>query len=376
MQKKPTSAYVHIPFCTQICYYCDFSKVFIKNQPVDSYLEHLLEEFRSYDIQKLRTLYIGGGTPTALSASQLELLLDGLTKNLDLSVLEELTIEANPGDLDADKIAVLKQSPVNRVSLGVQTFDDKMLKKIGRSHLEKDIYENIDRLKLAGFDNISIDLIYALPGQTMDQVKENVAKAISLDIPHMSLYSLILENHTVFMNRMRRGKLPLPKEELEAEMFEYIIAELERSGFEHYEISNFSKPGFESRHNLMYWDNAEYYGIGAGASGYVNGVRYKNHGPIRHYLNAVEAGNARITEEHLSQREQMEEEMFLGLRKKSGVSMARFEEKFGRSFDGLYGEIIRDLVQQGLMQIDGDRVRMTKRGLFLGDTVAERFILE
>ena len=376
MQKKPTSAYVHIPFCTQICYYCDFSKVFIKNQPVDSYLEHLLEEFRSYDIQKLRTLYIGGGTPTALSAPQLEVLLNGLTKNLDLSALEELTIEANPGDLDADKIAVLKHSPVNRVSLGVQTFDDKMLKKIGRSHLEKDIYENIDRLKLAGFDNISIDLIYALPGQTMAQVKDNVAKAISLDIPHMSLYSLILENHTVFMNRMRRGKLPLPKEELEAEMFEYIIAELERAGFEHYEISNFSKPDFESRHNLMYWDNAEYYGIGAGASGYVNGVRYKNHGPIRHYLNAVEAGNARITEEHLSQREQMEEEMFLGLRKKSGVSMTRFEEKFGRSFDGLYGEIIRDLVQQGLMQIDGDRVRMTKRGLFLGDTVAERFILE
>ncbi|MFS9207701.1 radical SAM family heme chaperone HemW [Streptococcus mitis] len=376
MQKKPTSAYVHIPFCTQICYYCDFSKVFIKNQPVDSYLEHLLEEFQSYDIQKLRTLYIGGGTPTALSASQLEVLLKGLTKNLDLSVLEELTIEANPGDLDADKIAVLKNSAVNRVSLGVQTFDDKMLKKIGRSHLEKDIYENIDRLKLAGFDNISIDLIYALPGQTMEQVKENVAKAIGLDIPHMSLYSLILENHTVFMNRMRRGKLPLPKEEVEAEMFEYIIAELERAGFEHYEISNFSKSGFESRHNLMYWDNAEYYGIGAGASGYVNGVRYKNHGPIRHYLNAVEEGNARITEEHLSQKEQMEEEMFLGLRKKSGVSMMRFEEKFGRSFDGLYGEIVKDLVQQGLMQIEGDRVRMTKRGLFLGDTVAERFILE
>ncbi|CRC13747.1 TPA: oxygen-independent coproporphyrinogen III oxidase [Streptococcus pneumoniae] len=376
MQKKPTSAYVHIPFCTQICYYCDFSKVFIKNQPVDSYLEHLLEEFRSYDIEKLSTLYIGGGTPTALSAPQLEVLLNGLTKNLDLSVLEELTIEANPGDLDADKIAVLKNSAVNRVSLGVQTFDDKMLKKIGRSHLEKDIYENIDRLKLAGFDNISIDLIYALPGQTMEQVKENVAKAIGLDIPHMSLYSLILENHTVFMNRMRRGKLPLPKEELEAEMFEYIIAELERAGFEHYEISNFSKSGFESRHNLMYWDNAEYYGIGAGASGYVNGVRYKNHGPIRHYLSAVEEGNACITEDHLSQKEQMEEEMFLGLRKKSGVSMARFEEKFGQSFAGLYGEIVRDLVQQGLMQIEGDHVRMTKRGLFLGDTVAERFILE
>jgi len=376
MQTKSTSAYVHIPFCTQICYYCDFSKVFIKNQPVDSYLEHLIEEYDSYDIKKLRTLYIGGGTPTALSAPQLAFLLEKLTDKLDLSYLEELTIEANPGDLDQEKIAVLKDSPVNRVSLGVQTFNDRMLKQIGRSHLEKDIYENIANLKKAGFDNISIDLIYALPKQTMEDVKINVAKAIALDIPHMSLYSLILENHTVFMNRMRRGKLPLPKEDLEAEMFEYIIAELEKAGFEHYEISNFSKPGFESRHNLMYWDNAEYYGIGAGASGYVNGVRYKNHGPIRHYLQAVETGNARVQEEMLTLKEKMEEEMFLGLRKKSGVSKKRFEEKFGISFEDQYGAVVSELTEQGLLVPDRDIVRMTKQGLFLGDTVAEKFILE
>ena len=376
MQTKPTSAYVHIPFCTQICYYCDFSKVFIRNQPVDSYLEHLIEEYHSYDIQKLRTLYIGGGTPTALSAPQLAFLLEKLTDKLDLSYLEELTIEANPGDLDEEKIAVLKDSPVNRVSLGVQTFNDRMLKQIGRSHSEKDIYENIANLKKAGFDNISIDLIYALPKQTMEDVKINVAKAIALDIPHMSLYSLILENHTVFMNRMRRGKLPLPKEDLEAEMFEYIIAELEKAGFEHYEISNFSKPGFESRHNLMYWDNAEYYGIGAGASGYVDGIRYKNHGPIRHYLQAVEAGNARVQEEVLTLKEKMEEEMFLGLRKKSGVSKKRFEEKFDLSFEDQYGAVVSELTEQGLLVPDKDIVRMTKQGLFLGDTVAEKFILE
>lgn len=376
MQTKLTSAYVHIPFCTQICYYCDFSKVFIKNQPVDSYLEHLIEEYDSYDIKKLRTLYIGGGTPTALSAPQLAFLLEKLTDKLDLSYLEELTIEANPGDLDQEKIAVLKDSPVNRVSLGVQTFNDRMLKQIGRSHSEKDIYENIANLKKAGFDNISIDLIYALPKQTMEDVKINVAKAIALDIPHMSLYSLILENHTVFMNRMRRGKLPLPKEDLEAEMFDYIIAELEKAGFEHYEISNFSKPGFESRHNLMYWDNAEYYGIGAGASGYVDGVRYKNHGPIRHYLQAVEAGNARVQEEVLTLKEKMEEEMFLGLRKKSGVSKKRFEEKFGLSFEDRYGAVVSELTEQGLLVPDRDIVRMTKQGLFLGDTVAEKFILE
>ena len=376
MQAKPSSAYVHIPFCTQICYYCDFSKVFIKNQPVDAYLEHLIQETRSYEIGKLRTLYIGGGTPTALSAQQLAYLLTELPKVMDLSEVEEFTIEANPGDLDPDKIAVLKDSQVNRVSLGVQTFDNKMLKKIGRSHQEQDIYDNIRHLKQAGFDNISIDLIYALPGQTMDQVKENVAKALALDIPHMSLYSLILENHTVFMNRMRRGKLPLPKEELEAEMFEYIIEELEKGGFEHYEISNFSKPGFESRHNLVYWDNAEYYGLGAGASGYVDGIRYKNHGPIRHYLEAVEAGKARITEEHLTLEEKMEEELFLGLRKKTGVSKARFEEKFGVSFDQRYGQVVAILTEQGLLVPDDKQVRMTKRGLFLGDTVAEKFILE
>ena len=376
MQTKPTSAYVHIPFCTQICYYCDFSKVFIQNQPVDSYLEHLIEEYNSYDIKKLRTLYIGGGTPTALSAHQLAFLLEKLTDKLDLSYLEELTIEANPGDLDQEKIAVLKDSPVNRVSLGVQTFNDRMLKQIGRSHSEKDIYENIANLKKAGFDNISIDLIYALPKQTMEDVKTNVSKAIALDIPHMSLYSLILENHTVFMNRMRRGKLPLPKEDLEAEMFEYIIAELEKAGFEHCEISNFSKPGFESRHNLMYWDNAEYYGIGAGASGYVDGVRYKNHGPIRHYMQAVEAGNTRVQEEVLTLKEKMEEEMFLGLRKKSGVSKKRFEEKFGLSFEDHYGAVVSELTEQGLLVPDRDIVRMTKQGLFLGDTVAEKFILE
>lgn len=376
MLTKPTSAYVHIPFCTQICYYCDFSKVFIKNQPVDAYLQALIREFESYDIKKLRTLYIGGGTPTSITAEQLEYLLTNLTKHLDLSILEEFTIEANPGDLTEDKIEVLKNSAVNRVSLGVQTFNDKHLKQIGRSHNEAQIYSTISNLKKAGFHNISIDLIYALPGQTMEDVKENVAKAIALDIPHLSLYSLILEHHTVFMNKMRRGKLQLPKEDLEAKMFEYIISELEANGFEHYEISNFTKPGFESRHNLMYWDNAEYFGVGAGASGYLNGVRYRNRGPIQHYLKAVAEGNARLAEEVLTKDEMMEEELFLGLRKKSGVSIARFEEKFGLSFEDRYGQIVRELCEQGLLVTDDKVIRMTKKGLFLGDTVAERFILE
>ncbi|HFU4228575.1 TPA: radical SAM family heme chaperone HemW [Streptococcus suis] len=377
MNKRPTSAYIHIPFCTQICYYCDFSKVFIKNQPVDEYLSGLMEEVKFYDLPTLRTLYIGGGTPSALSADQLDFLLTNLENLLDLSQLEEFTIEANPGDLTADKIEVLKKSKCNRVSLGVQTFDDRMLKKIGRSHNQAQIYETIASLKAAGFHNISIDLIYALPGQTMEQVKDNVAKALELDIPHMSLYSLILENHTVFMNRQRRGNLHLPNEDVESDMFDYILRELEKNGFEHYEISNFTKPGFESRHNLMYWDNAEYYGLGAGASGYLDGMRYRNRGPIQHYLKAIrEKGHSRLHEEFLSKTEQMEEEMFLGLRKKTGVSIERFEEKFGISFEERYGQVVRDLINEGLLQEENHWLRMTKKGLFLGDTVAERFIIE
>lgn len=376
MLKKPTSAYVHIPFCTQICYYCDFSKVFIKNQPVDAYLQALIREFRSYDITELRTLYIGGGTPTSISAVQLDYLLTELSRDLNLNTLEEFTIEANPGDLTVDKIEVLQKSAVNRVSLGVQTFNDKHLKRIGRSHNEVQIYSTIDALKTAGFQNISIDLIYALPEQTMDDVRSNVAKALSLNIPHLSLYSLILEHHTVFMNKMRRGKLHLPTEDLEAEMFEYIISEMERNGFEHYEISNFTKPGFESRHNLMYWDNVEYYGVGAGASGYLDGIRYRNRGPIQHYLKGVSEGNARLSEEVLSKNEMMEEELFLGLRKKKGVSIGKFEQKFGTSFEKRYGQIVQELQSDGLLKENNGFIQMTKKGLFLGDTVAEKFIVE
>ncbi|MDG3141307.1 radical SAM family heme chaperone HemW [Streptococcus suis] len=376
MSKKPTSAYVHIPFCTQICYYCDFSKVFIKNQPVDDYLQALIREFKHYDIHDLKTLYIGGGTPTAITADQLDYLLTNLEAELNLDMLEEFTIEANPGDLTPEKIQVLRKSAVNRVSLGVQTFFDKQLKQIGRSHNEAQIYESIDALKEAGLTNISIDLIYALPNQTMEQVQENVRKALALDIPHLSLYSLILENHTVFMNKQRRGRLHLPSEDIEADMFTYIIDELEKNGFEHYEISNFTKPGFESRHNLMYWDNVEYYGVGAGASGYLNGVRYRNRGPIQHYLKAIrEEGHSRLGEDILTKEEMMEEEFFLGLRKKAGVSISHFEVKFGVSFTERYAEIVDALVEKGLLKHEGDTIRMTKKGLFLGDTVAESFII-
>ncbi|NHI74691.1 oxygen-independent coproporphyrinogen III oxidase [Lactococcus petauri] len=374
MKKNETkAAYVHIPFCSHICYYCDFAKVLMTGQPVEDYIDELLKEYDSYDISSLKTLYIGGGTPSVLPADQLEKLLTHLTKKLDLEELEEFTVEANPSDLTDEVLAVLANSPVNRISLGVQSFDDKLLKKIGRTHTEAQVYSSIERLRAAGFENITIDLIYGLPNQTMEMVERDVQKFLELDLPHVALYSLILEDHTVFMNRQRRGRLRLPSDDRNADMYEYIIEMLTSKGYSHYEVSNFGKIGYESKHNMTYWDNAEYYGIGAGASGYLDGIRYKNHGPVHHYLREE---NKRVNEEVLTRKQRIEEEMFLGLRKKNGVSIERFHKKFGQTLEEVYGTIIEELAfQKMLFEADG-RIQMTEKGFELGNEVFERFLLD
>lgn len=374
MKKNETkAAYVHIPFCSHICYYCDFAKVLMTGQPVEAYIDELLKEYDSYGISSLQTLYIGGGTPSVLPADQLEKLLTHLTKNLDLEELEEFTVEANPSDLTDEVLTVLAQSPVNRISLGVQSFDDKLLKKIGRTHTEAQVYSSIERLRAAGFENITIDLIYGLPNQTMEMVERDVQKFLDLDLPHVALYSLILEDHTVFMNRQRRGRLRLPSDDRNADMYEYIIETLTAKGYSHYEVSNFGKIGYESKHNMTYWDNAEYYGIGAGASGYLEGIRYKNHGPVHHYLREE---NKRVNEEVLTRKQRIEEEMFLGLRKKNGVSIERFHKKFGQTLEEVYGMIIEELTfQKMLFEADG-RIQMTEKGFELGNEVFERFLLD
>ncbi|MEY8444308.1 radical SAM family heme chaperone HemW [Lactococcus ileimucosae] len=372
-KNKAKAAYIHIPFCSHICYYCDFAKVLLTGQPVEDYIDELLKEYDSYQITSLKTLYVGGGTPSVLPAEQLEKLLSHLTKNLDLDELEEFTVEANPSDLTEDVLAVLAGSPVNRISLGVQSFDDKLLKKIGRTHTEAQVYRAIERLSAVGFKNITIDLIYGLPNQTMEMVERDVKKFLELDLPHVALYSLILEDHTIFMNRQRRGHLRLPSDERNADMYEYIVDTLTANGYSHYEVSNFGKRGYESKHNLTYWDNAEYYGIGAGASGYLDGIRYKNHGPIHHYLREE---NKRINEEILTRKEMIEEEMFLGLRKKSGVSRDRFQEKFKQKLEDVYGKTIQDLIAQKLLFEAEGRIQMTEKGFELGNEVFERFLLD
>ena len=376
---ESTSAYIHIPFCEHICYYCDFNKVFLEGQPVDEYIEALLTETRlsleQYPIKKMETVYVGGGTPTSLNAKQLDRLLSGLRELLPYKN-GEFTVEANPGDLSGDKLDVMKNYGVNRLSMGVQTFDDRLLKKIGRKHTAKDVYDTIQLLEDKNFHNVTIDLIYALPGQSLESFRDTVRRALELDLPHYALYSLILENQTMFMNWVRRGKMQLPEQEVEAQMYAETIEAMEKAGRMQYEISNFAKPGFESQHNLVYWNNQNYFGLGAGASGYLANKRYKNRGPIQHYLKALNNGQLPVLEEEsLTQKEQIEEEMFLGLRKILGVEKKVFEERFGQSIVSIYGEVIEDLKQQNLIIESDTNIRLTKQGLFRGNDVFEQFLL-
>ena len=376
---KSTSAYIQILFCEHICYYCDFNKVFLEGQPVDEYIEALLKEarlaLRQNPVEKMETLYVGGGTPTSLTASQLERLLSGLREILPY-YNGEFTVEANPGDLTADKLDVMKNYGVNRLSMGVQTFDDRLLKKIGRKHTAQDVYDTIQLLEEKDFSNVTIDLIYALPGQSLESFRDTVTRALALDLPHYALYSLILENQTMFMNWVRRGKMHLPEQELEAQMYAETIDAMEKAGRKQYEISNFAKPGFESQHNLVYWNNQNYFGLGAGASGYLGNRRYKNRGPIQHYLKSLKNDQLPVLEEEiLTQKAQIEEEMFLGLRKILGVDKTVFENRFGFSMMDVYGDVIEKLKQQKLITETDSRVCLTEEGLFRGNDVFEEFLL-
>lgn len=375
------SAYLHIPFCEHICYYCDFNKVFIEGQPVDEYIDMLIREMsflkEEVSAHPLSTMYIGGGTPTSLSAKQLEKLMIGIHEQLPLASGVEFTVEANPGDLTADKISVLKNYGVNRLSMGVQSFDDRLLKKIGRKHTASDVFDTMRLLEKSGLNNVSIDLIYALPGQSLESFQDSLDKALSLDLPHYSLYSLILENQTVFYNLARQGRLHLPDEDEEGDMFDLAASFMEAYGRKQYEVSNFAIPGKESQHNLVYWNNEEYYGLGAGASGYLDGVRYRNFGPIQQYMQPLKEQKRPIRDEEiLTEQARMEEELFLGLRKREGVSYTLFYEKFNQSLDEVFGNVIEELVAEKLLVKDTQHIALTRRGLALGNNVFQRFLLD
>ncbi|MCH1624994.1 radical SAM family heme chaperone HemW [Fredinandcohnia quinoae] len=375
------AAYLHIPFCEQICHYCDFNKVFFQGQPVEEYLQAMDTELRntveSHPPQNLKTIFVGGGTPTVLTMKQLEQFLTSINQYLlPRQPNLEFTFEANPGDLPKEKLQLLADAGVNRISFGVQTFDDQLLEKIGRTHRRKDVFQTIEFAKEVGFKNISIDLMYALPTQTLESFKDSLDIAFSLEVEHFSAYSLIIEPKTVFYNLMRRGKLHLPGEENEACMYELLLEEMSKHNYSQYEISNFAKKGFESQHNLTYWNNEEYYGIGAGAHSYIGGKRISNAGPIKKYMsNIAETGFPYVEINQISVKEKMEEELFLGLRKIEGVSISHFYEKFGKSIFDIFQEQINEQIKKGLIEESNGFIRLTHQGKFLGNEVFQAFLL-
>jgi oxygen-independent coproporphyrinogen-3 oxidase len=373
------AAYIHIPFCEHICHYCDFNKVFLKGQPVDEYLDALEEEIRltleKHPAVPLHSVFVGGGTPTSLSEKQLQRLLVSIKKHLPLEQNAEFTFEANPGDLSDEKFGVLFEGGVNRLSFGVQTFDNQLLKAIGRTHRAEDVLTSIEKAKKVGFKNISVDLIYSLPNQTLDSFKETLQTALSLDIQHYSGYSLIIEPKTVYYNLMRKGKLPVPGEDAEAEMYSLLMEQMQLAGFQQYEISNFALPGYESKHNLTYWNNEEYYGFGAGSHGYVAGERIANHGPLKKYMDPIWNGALPSHNIHkVENNEKWEEEMFLGLRKMEGISVDHFIQKFGVDPLSLFKNEIDSLQSRDLISLHDDKIILTKKGRFLGNEVFQSFI--
>lgn len=370
--------YIHIPFCHQICNYCDFNKFFFANQPVDEYIEAVGKELALWKARapkafnNVETVFLGGGTPTALSATQITRLLTVIAEQVPLAQVKEFSSEANPDELSRDKLVALYEGGVNRLSMGVQSFDEALLKRLGRTHSNAHVMETIATAKDVGFKNISIDLMYGLPEQTMAQWQSSLRMALDLQLPHYSAYSLLVEPKTIFYMEYNKGRLPLPTPQLEGEMYDVLMREMEAAGLAQYEISNF---GQNSVHNTIYWDNDEYIGIGAGAHGYVEGVRYGNHGPLKKYFAALASNTLPLLNEHkVTEQEAMEEQLFLGLRKTAGVPHAMFEQRFNKTMDEAFPGVIAPLITKGLVVQDAEGLRLTRAGRFVGNEVFQQFL--
>ena len=374
------SAYIHIPFCQQMCHYCNFVKFFYNEKLATEYLYGLEQEINSYlpaDKNKLSTIYIGGGTPTALNTEQLTFLLEMIHKKFDVASLEEFTIEVNPGDIDDEKAKLLKAYGINRISFGVQVMDDKMLEQLGRIHRVEDVYNTVDLFTKNNFTNISLDLIYSLPHQSVEQFERSLNEALSFNLPHYATYSLQIEPRTVFYQRHKKGQLHRPKEDDEVKMYEILKESMRKNGVEQYEISNFAKPDYESKHNLAYWNNDFYYGFGAGASGYLPGERITNLRPLPAYVKqAKEDGKPILQTEEITLKEQIEEEMFLGLRKIKGYRKGDFEKKYGFPLQQLFDSQLAKLKKNGLIEETDELLKLTDSGMLLGNLVSEAFILD
>lgn len=375
--------YIHIPFCKQKCYYCDFVSYSNKCSEVKEYIESLKKEIEEFDFSnyKVTSIYIGGGTPSYIDSIYIVEILSELKEKLKCNLIEfkdiEITIEVNPGTVDTKKLNDYKKSGINRLSIGLQSTKNDILKKIGRIHTYQEFLEIYKLARETRFKNINIDLMIGIPGQKIGDLKNTLQDIIKLEPEHISVYSLIIEENTPIEKMLENGEIKLPDEDLERNMYWYVKNTLELNGYNHYEISNFAKLGKESRHNLNCWNQEEYIGFGVAAHSYLNGIRFSNTINVEEYIQHIENNrkeeNIQI-EESQSLEDKKNEFMMLGFRKIQGVDIARFKEKFIDNPIFLYRENLNKLVEEGLIEVDLNHIKLTNKGIDLANLVFEEFV--
>ena len=387
MNNKELGIYIHIPFCKQKCYYCDFISYVNKFDIILKYIESVKKELDTYDFSKenITTIYIGGGTPSFIPSKEIVSILEKLKQKLKNNKTKwedlEITIEINPGTATYEALNDYKKVGINRLSIGLQSSNNERLKQIGRIHTKEEFINTYNMAERVGFKNKNIDLMIGLPEQTIEEIKQDLDFVINLNPTHISVYSLIVEEGTKIEKMITSGKLKLPDEELERNMYWYVKNTLELNGYTHYEISNFAKKGKESKHNLNCWEQKEYIGLGVAAHSYFNSIRYGNTNNLQKYIDfnwenyeEAEEKEIRIIEEIQDLEEKQKEYMLLGLRKIEGVSIQKFKEKYVENPIFIFRKELEKLVEENLLEIDGDKIKLTNKGLDLANLVWEEFI--
>lgn len=368
--------YIHIPFCKQKCLYCDFPSFAGKEEYMLDYAAALAKEIDSIKDKKIKTIFVGGGTPTYLSLAGWKILKNSIDR-LDICEDLEFTVEGNPGTFTREKLAFFREMGVNRLSIGLQAFQDSILKKLGRVHTIQDFLQSFEMSRELGFHNINVDLMFGLPDQTLKQWVETLEEITKLNPEHLSCYSLIIEEGTDFYKKFQQGNLNLPDEELEREMYAQTIGFLEKEGYMQYEISNFTKDNKNCRHNLVYWEMEEYIGCGAASHSYNDGFRYRNEENVEKYIDKMNSqGSAIVEKTKNSYKDDMEEFMFMGLRKKQGIKKDEFSKKFNKDIHSVYSAIINKYVSTGFMIENEESIFLTYEGIELSNTIMADFLLE
>lgn len=383
---RDLSVYIHIPFCAKKCLYCDFLSFAVpqdreggQSEKIETYVNLLRQEIsqqaKRYREHSVITVFIGGGTPSLLSAEQIDAILRQVRESCHLDAAAEITIEMNPGTVTEKKLRGYKAAGVNRISIGLQSADDDELARIGRIHNYDAFLKTYDLARKTGFRNINIDLMSALPGQNLHSYRKTLEAAVGLDPEHISAYSLILEEGTPLYERQKEFSFPTEEEELE--MYLFTRSYLKEHGYRRYEISNYAKEGYECRHNKVYWQRGDYAGFGLGASSMVENVRWSNPDDFAEYAGFVRGQDKKApVRQSLSVQEQMEEFMFLGLRMTNGVNKNDFYREFGRTVEEIYGETLERLRRQELLYYDADGIRLTEKGLDVSNYAMAQFLFD